>query len=94
MNGWDMWFDPKTLAIHVDWTLVRQIPHWKRQAVALYVHEFTHLLEWIFLYRRDTEKWNNEPDPEKRANKAQAIALTLLGLGHLRPRPDHVVLRE
>ena len=73
-----MEFDPVKLTIEIDWVEMKKAYCWRRQAIALYAHELTHLFEWVFIFRFNCQKWNNNPDPEKRAEFIQDIMLNLL----------------
>lgn len=50
-----------------------------RQYVALFAHEVTHWYDWIFVFRRNGEKWDKaeESQIEDRADKVQDFVLNL-----------------
>ena len=70
---------PVTNIIMIDITTMQGFAAWKRQTIALLMHEFIHWADWHFLYRHDVEKWNkSENETEHRANKIQTIVLKVL----------------
>ncbi len=73
-----MEFNPKTCRITIDWHYLKQFRCYKRQAIALFVHELVHLFEWIFVYHFDALKWNSAKEPEKIADFCQDFILKIL----------------
>ena len=70
------WFDPRTRHIGFDLVGIKQCPKWRRQLLALLVHELTHVWEYFCLYRQDLERWNMGNCA--RADHAQDMVLRVL----------------
>ena len=52
-------FTPRVFPyIHIDLNTLRKLPYWRRQLVAIWIHEFIHLLQFVFVYRCNTDKWS------------------------------------
>ena len=51
-------FNPRVFPyIHIDLNELRKLPYWRRQLVAILLHEFVHLLQFIFVYKCNINKW-------------------------------------
>lgn len=56
-------------------------PCWKREYLALLIHEIVHAYDWVVTYKKDTESWNNNGAKiEERAYKVQDNVLHFLGV--------------
>ena len=58
-------FNPRVFPyIHIDLNELRKLPYWRRQLVAILLHEFVHLLQFVFVYRCNINKWYKNAKPE------------------------------
>ncbi len=79
-------FYPTTLSIVVDWKGVKgRFPSWRRRVIGVWVHELTHLFQWVFLYAPDAVRWNASRDKlEAQADRVQNFSLDLMLVPKLR----------
>ena len=73
-----MCFKPLELKILINWDLMKKVSCWKRQVIALYFHELTHLFQWLFICRCDPDKYINYKNVEKIPDKIQDFILKML----------------
>ena len=73
-------YDPATDTISIDIDYIRSyFSCWKRQVIAIIVHELTHWYQWHFVYQHDTELWNDDTDyQETQADHMQDFVLRVL----------------
>lgn len=75
-----MEFDPSKMRINIKWTEFRKISYPFRQFIALYLHELTHVCDWIFIKKLNAQKWCNDKNPEYWPDKIQDLALKCMCL--------------
>ena len=78
-----MYFCPARFRIDILWEPLREVPYWRRQALALFAHELVHAYQWLVVCRRDVLRWNELGDAERLPDRVQDIVLWMLGCGNL-----------
>ena len=74
-------FYPDEMKIFISNKIRLDYPNgWRRVIISILAHELTHLYEWIFICKCNSDTFFNMPDPERRAGKIETIVLRLLGL--------------
>lgn len=71
-----MSFQPFT-GIEIDWKTLRRFSCWRRQAMALLVHELVHVLQW-YVCGKSVLRWNSLVNAEELPNRIQDVILTIL----------------
>jgi len=76
-------YDPGTNKITIDTSSIRRVRCWRRMAIATWVHEFVHMVDWHLFVRHDMKKWNamTEDRAEYWPNKIAKLTLKLLLTG-------------
>ena len=76
------WFNPVDCSISIDIKRLRlDYPiTWKKQLIGLYAHELIHLFEWLFVYRKSINNWNDAINPERFPDFIQDSILRLIKL--------------
>ena len=66
--------------ILINWSYMRTVKKWKRQVIALFCHEITHAIQWVFVCRFNIGKYYRYTNfQEKQADKIQDFVLKMLG---------------
>jgi len=80
-NGLGMRYSPSRGRIEIDMMVMRRSLFWRRQTVALFIHELVHFWQWYFRYRHDSDAWNNSKVAQEiQADRIQDISLHLMGV--------------
>lgn len=71
---------PFSIRIEVD---LRTYESWKRQAIALLMHELAHMYQYFVLCHCATASWISLEDAEALPLRVQGLVLRLLGCSYL-----------
>jgi len=80
VNLYDGLFEPETLTIYIDKNIKNKYPFWRRMLIAVLIHEFVHLLEYIFICKCNLGRFKSLKNPEYKAEYIENIALKLMGI--------------
>ena len=81
-NGLGMRYSPSRGRIEIDMMVMHRVFCWRRQVVALFLHELVHFWQWHCIYRNhDSDAWNNgRVAREIQADRIQDMCLHLMGV--------------
>jgi hypothetical protein len=72
-----MIYNPK-IGIHINWVILKQYPCWRRQTIALLIHELVHVWQWYAICKCDVYHWNHYTNPEYMPDIIQDVILHVL----------------